>query len=320
VAGISDADMLSAFIKQYYSLQIVPPPEIHLPIHVEDSNVITKWLLNEKSAKAILKIPKRKSIINMAKRNAESYLHQITAEDGTKGERLTVPQSINDIKTALSLDHLPNRIDAFDISEISGKDSVGSMIVFENGQPKKSEYRRYKIKSVSGQNDYAMLSEVATRRYHRALIEGKVLPDLVVIDGGRGQLSAVLESMRKLKIKNIPVISIAKRLEQVYTAGSGNPIDLPLNSPALKLLQRIRDEAHRFALSYHRKLRGKRLKSSQLMEIPGIGKKRTRQLLTHFGSIEAIKKASTDELSKINGLDKKTVANLRKWASLNGIN
>jgi len=234
-------------------------------------------------------------------------------EDEIKNGRM----SIIDLKEKLSLEKLPERIEAFDISNIQGKLSVGSLVVFEKGRPKKEDYRRFRVKKVKGIDDYAMLQEVTERRYKRLLSEGKRFPDLILVDGGKGQLSEVKKILNNFNLE-IPIISIAKKEEEIFKPEVHMPIILPSNSTALFLLQRIRDEAHRFAVTYHRNIRSKEVRNSKLDLIPGIGAKRKRLLLKHFKSVEDIKNASKVDISKIPGFgDKiaekiKTVMEVRK--------
>ena len=238
-------------------------------------------------------------------------------EEVEKDEIKKGRKSVIDLKNKLNLKKLPERIEAFDISNIQGKFSVGSLVVFEKGRPEKKDYRRFRVKRVKGIDDYAMLQEVTERRYKRLLSEGKRLPDLVLIDGGKGQLNEVKKIFNNLNLE-LPIISIAKKEEEIFKPEVYKPIILPPNSEALFLLQRIRDEAHRFAVTYHRRIRSKELRNSKLDLIPGIGAKRKRLLLEHFKSIEDIKNASKVDISKIPGFgDKiaekiKTVMEVRK--------
>ncbi|MCR4395043.1 MAG: helix-hairpin-helix domain-containing protein, partial [Dehalococcoidales bacterium] len=197
----------------------------------------------------------------------------------------------------------------YDVSNIQGQDAVGSMVVFEDGKPKPSQYRRFKIRTVEGANDYAMLQEMLRRRFRRALSSDADnsgawtrLPDLILIDGGRGQLNAALSVMEELEIKSVPVIGLAKEYEEIFLPSESNPLKLPDSSPALKLLQRLRDEAHRFAISYFQKVHKKRTFSSILDAVPGIGPKRKKALIQHFGSIKSIREAPLEELAKVAGI------------------
>ncbi|MCK4240345.1 MAG: excinuclease ABC subunit UvrC [Candidatus Atribacteria bacterium] len=232
-------------------------------------------------------------------------IEEVEESEIKKGKR-----AIFDLKRKLNLKILPEKIEAFDISNIQGKLPVGSLVVFEKGRPKKQDYRRFKVKKVNRIDDYAMLQEVVERRYKRLLSEGKELPDLILIDGGRGQLVAVEKILNTLSLE-LPVISIAKKEEEIFKPEVYEPIILPPDSEALFLLQRIRDEAHRFAITYHRRIRSKELRNSKLDLIPGIGSKRKRLLLKYFKSIEEIKNASTVEISKIPGFGKKIAETIK---------
>jgi len=215
-----------------------------------------------------------------------------------------------ELKERLNLNQIPERIEAFDISNIQGKLAVGSLVVFEKGRPNKKDYRRFRVKKVNYADDYAMLQEVTARRYKRLIQEKEKLPDLILIDGGKGQLNAVNEVLKRLNL-SVPLFSIAKREEEIYQVGNNQPIILSSDSPSLFLMQRIRDEAHRFALAYHRRIRNKEIRRSKLDIIPGIGEKRKRLLLKYFPDIEKIKSASLEEISKIPGIGEKTAQKIK---------
>jgi excinuclease ABC subunit C len=216
-----------------------------------------------------------------------------------------ISSGLQELKNRLHLPKMPRRIECYDVSNIQGTLAVGSMVVLEKGWPKPAHYRRFRIKTVSGANDYAMIQETLRRRFKRGLTgEGAwgIIPDLVLIDGGRVQLNAALGVRQELELDSIPIASLAKEKEEVFIPGDPAPICLPTDSPALHILQRARDEAHRFAISYHRKLRRKEAITSALDNVPGIGPKRKRALLKKFGSVEAIKGASAEELSQAEGI------------------
>ena len=225
-------------------------------------------------------------------------------EETEEKERKKGKKAIIDLKERLKLNAIPYRIEAFDISNIQGQMAVGSMVVFENGRPKKSDYRRFKVREIDKIDDYAMLQEIVGRRYKKLLSESKKFPDLILIDGGKGQLSAVNKILSELNL-NLPIISLAKKEEEIFKIDSVKPIILQDNSVALFLLQRIRDEAHRFAIAYHRRIRSKELRNSKIDVIPGIGKKRKNKLLEYFKSVEEIQNASIDEIRKIPGIGEK---------------
>jgi len=211
--------------------------------------------------------------------------------------RLIPSEALADLQAILRLPSLPRRIEAFDVSNIFGRQAVGSMVTFVDGRPDKSGYKRFKIREVTGIDDYAMMREIVRRRYDKA----EPLPDLVVIDGGKGHLNCALEVLKALRL-NLSVIGIAKEFEELFLPGKREPIILPPSSKALQLVQRLRDEAHRFAIGYHRLLRGKRALASALDEIPGVGPRRKQDLLVRFGSVEAMRHASAQELSQVRGI------------------
>jgi excinuclease ABC subunit C len=271
------------------------PEEIIVPYRIKDKNLLERLLSSK------IKIPEKgdlKRLEEMASKNAKlelgrEFLHP------AKG----LKYSLVELKNVLSLEKTPVRIEGFDISNIGGTDSVGSCVVFINGFPVKDKYRRFKIKSVIGINDPAMIGEIVSRRIKRLIVEEEI-PDLILIDGGKTQLNSALKAMRKITSLKVPVIALAKRAEEIHLPG-GEIISLPLNSQALKLLMRIRDEAHDFALNYHKKLRRKRLSLSELDEIEGIGYKRKIALIQHFGSKDRIMSASKEEIGRVSGIGEK---------------
>jgi excinuclease ABC subunit C len=201
-------------------------------------------------------------------------------------------------------------IEAFDVSNIMGEEAVGSMVYFYKGRPKKSEYRKFRIKTVSAIDDYAMMREIVRRRYARLSEEKKPLPDLIIIDGGKGHLGVAIDELKRLGLSGIPVIGIAKEFERIYRPDRKDPVILPKDSKALRLVERIRDEAHRFAIAYHKALLSKRIGSSELDGIPGVGPKRKKALLNRFGSVENLKKASLEEVAAVGGMDEKSARNI----------
>ncbi|CUU37741.1 Excinuclease ABC subunit C [Armatimonadetes bacterium GXS] len=295
--------LMQEFLKQYYQDAPEVPERILLPYEVEEARIITQWLKQRRGSAVEIRVPHRGEdarLLEMAAQNAELALQSLRQELEQKAEWLE--SALMELQEALRLPTLPNRIEAYDISNIQGIAPVGSMVVFEGGQPKKSDYRRFRIRwHPESPDDFAMMREVLTRRLREAL-EGdekwRVLPDLILIDGGRGQLNAALEAIRALGFQ-IPTVGLAKRHELVILPDEPDPVELPRHSRALHLLQRIRDEAHRFALTYHRKLREERAHRSPLDEIPGIGPRRKKMLLRLFGSIERIRQASVEELASV---------------------
>lgn len=234
---------------------------------------------------------KNRRLVELANKNAEFLLRKKKEESSP----------LEEIKNILKLESLPNRIEGFDISNIGGQESVGSLVVFEKGRPKKGDYRKYKIKTVTRPNDVASLQEVVRRRYERVISEQKDLPDLIIVDGGKGQLSAARLALQGLGVDNIPLISLAKRKEIIYAPSRKEGLRLGRTSSALKLIQNIRDEAHRFAITFHRQQRKKRSFASLLDGIPGIGEKKRKTLLTKYKSIEEIRNAPLEDLARITG-------------------
>lgn len=217
-----------------------------------------------------------------------------------------------DLQRVLSLPATPEHIEGFDISNISGTLSVASSVCFRDGRPHKEHYRHYRIRTVTGSDDFAAMAEVVSRRYARLQAEGHPLPDLVMVDGGKGQLSAALGALALLEIRDLPVIGLAKQMEEIFTLQQAAPLRLPANSPALHLIQRLRDEAHRFANTYHQKLRQRRIQESILDELPGLGAKRKQALLRRFGSIARLRQASVEEIAAIPGIGKKLATQIRQ--------
>jgi excinuclease ABC subunit C len=205
----------------------------------------------------------------------------------------------------LNLKRAPLTVSCFDISNLGATDKAASLVYFEKGKPKKSEYRHFKIKTVAGQDDFAAMREVFSRYVERRQKEGRPLPDLMMVDGGKGQLAMAVEVLGRNGLDGQPVIGLAKRLEEVFVPGQSEPVSIPKTSPALSLLKRLRDEAHRFAITYHRKLRGKRAVKSELDDIAGIGESRRTALLKHFGSVKKIKEASIEDIAAVKGVPKK---------------
>ena len=304
----SDADILRAFLEQYYNQATFVPREVLLPCAIDAAGqeIIERWLAEKKGGgKVVLLTPRRgtkRDLVMMATGNAEKFLadeetRRSLADEQTLG-------AVAELGRYLGLKHPPHRMECFDISHNQGQETVASMVVFEDGMPKKSDYRRFKIKSAEGKpDDFLSMREVTTRRY--VGLSEEELPDLIIIDGGKGQLSSALEIIRnEAGHKNVPVVGLAKQFELVFTEGNSEPIELPRRSPSLYLIQRIRDEAHRFAITFHRKLRGKRNLVSVLDHIVGVGPKRRESLRMHFGTLDKIKAASVDELAAAPGMNR----------------
>ena len=295
--------ILTHLLIRYYQHADFIPGEIYIPHKISDGNHIEQWLRerSEETVKLIVPIRGEKAkLLEMAQHNAKLLLQELKLQK--MKEKDFVPHVLQALQRDLHLPRLPKKIEAFDISNISGTDPVASLVTFINGQAAKSEYRRFKIRGKSTPDDFAMMAEVIERRYSRLLRERKDLPDLILVDGGKGQLSAAVNVLKKLDLANQPIIALAKRLDEVYLPGDPDPQNIPKTSSALRLLQRIRDESHRFAVEFHRNLRRKRAKYSELDEIPGVGEKRKRQLIRHFGSLKNLKTASVADIKKVEGI------------------
>lgn len=302
----SDAKILTEFIKQYYSRAKISATEILLPVELDDMKLLGEWL----NAKLI--VPKRgvkKSLVDMAVENAQKFLAEESARRQLKDAQTV--GAVEELKTFLHLSKLPRRMECFDISHIQGSETVASMVSFFDGAPDKKNYRRFKIRSTEGKpDDFLSMREVTSRRYGK--ISADELPDLIVIDGGQGQLSSALEIIRGAG-HQVPVVGLAKQFELIFVEGSSIPVELPKDSQALKLMQRIRDEAHRFAITYHRKLRRARNLKSELDNVAGIGVKRRTELLKHFGSVAKIKTATVEELSAVPSMNRTVAEALKKF-------
>jgi excinuclease ABC subunit C len=309
--------IMTNFIKQFYNSSPYIPPLLVLQYPVEDMATIKDWLQGKRGSRVRIEVPSRgnkKQLVNTVAENAEQGLEQL------KIKQLATPRELDnalaEIKEELGLTCLPLRMEGYDISNIQGGAAVGSMVVFEKGKAKPAHYRRFRIKTVSGADDYAMLQEVLKRRFKRASDASDtwaILPDLVLIDGGKGQLNAVRAVMTELGAESVPTASLAKENEEIFIPGKTEPIILARSSAGLKLLQRLRDEAHRFALSYHRKIHKRETFASTLDTVPGIGPKRKRALLRQFGSIQAIRQASEEELASTGSMTKSLAKKVKEY-------
>jgi len=309
--------IITSFIKQFYNSAPHIPPLILLQHPVEDKATVASWLEGKRGSRVRLEVPRRgnrKQLVDIVAENARLGLEQL------KIKQLAAPrvleEALEELKAELNLPRPPERLEGYDISNIQGQLAVGSMVVFENGKPKPAHYRRFQIKTVAGADDYAMMCEVISRRFRRRGAEAgegwAVMPDLILIDGGRGQLNAALSAMTQAGV-SLPVIGLAKENEEIFTPDRPESIVLPHDSPGLQLLQRLRDEAHRFALSYHLKRRRKQGIASQLDAVPGIGPKRKRALLRQFGSVRGIREASPEDLSAVKGITGELARNLKLY-------
>ena len=302
---LSPSDALTGFIMQYYSSGLDIPDEIITSEPILDDNVVTAFF-KEKFSKSVTficaKQGVRKQLTDMASVNAEEHLE--VAVDKIRHKNDMTVDACKALKEKLGLINFPRRMECYDISNVSGTDSVGSMVVFINGAPEKTEYRRFKIKTVEGPNDYKSHQEMMSRRIDK-LLEGDEKfskPDLMIIDGGKGQLSSVMEILDKKGVSGIDVIALAEREEEIFLPEKSNPVVLEKRDYCLKMLQRIRDEAHRFAITYHRELRGKRALSSVLDGVKGLGKVKKKALLEKFNDLAGIAKATKEELTSVNGI------------------
>ncbi len=297
VAAAGVGEVIAAFVKQFYARGVTPPPEILVSEDMPEGELIGEWLARLRGARVELHAPQRgrkREFVAMAEQNAALALQNHLLGRGNRQQAL-----LEELQRALDLPARPNRIEGYDISHIQGGEQVGSMVVWENGAMNKDAYKRFKIRTLEGADDFAALHEVLTRRFARALEDGGVLPDLVLIDGGRGQLNVGLQVRRELGLDDIPVIALAKQREEVFTPDRLHPTVLDMTSPALHTLQKIRDEAHRFAVTYHRKLRTRRTIQSVLDSIPGVGPTIRTSLLKTLGSARRIREATVAELAAV---------------------
>ena len=336
----SSGEVMSSFIQQFYESSPHIPAEMIVEAEPDDKAVVQNWLKEKRGGAVNISAPKRGEklrLIEMVKQNAQEVLEQQRIKWLTDSQKTQL--ALEELQEALNLAAPPQRIECYDISNTQGTNSVGAMVVFEAGRPKSSEYRRFKIKTVEGPNDFASHQEMLRRRFRRqssniseseitleqnegenALpIEQEVplqhewaVPDLIIIDGGKGQLSAAMEVLQELHI-DIPTVGLAKENEEIFIPGSPDPIILPRSSQGLYMVQRIRDEAHRFGITYHRKLRSDRTFKSVLDEIPGIGPKRKQALMKHYGSVRAISAASIDDLAALNGMTRDAAEKVKEY-------
>jgi excinuclease ABC subunit C len=312
-----DCQVMSAFLKQFYEEAAYVPPEVLLPRQLDEALIIARWLRQKRGEKVTLRVPRRgrkQELVRMAAENAAETLAALRVQwqaDAHKQE-----QALVELEEALGLPRTPARIECYDISTTQGAESTGSMVVFVQGVPRKSLYRRFTIREVQGQDDYASMREVLVRRFSRWQIARSEemlgtrdikgwakLPDLLLVDGGKGQLAVAVDVLDSFDLTDaVLVAALAKRREELFLPGRRKPVVLPRRSQGLFLVQRVRDEAHRFAVRHHRVRRRKAGLASQLESIPGVGPVRRKALLKQFGSIEAIRTASLEELETVQGL------------------
>jgi excinuclease ABC subunit C len=307
--------IFESFLKQYYETTTFIPPEISVGEYTaedletydqteeSDLELILDWLREKSEGLVEVKNPKRgekKQLLRLAQLNAKKLLDERNIQ--RENRRSQPSKMVTSLQRDLQLPKLPNHIECVDISTLQGTSSVASLVTFVNGKPKKSEYRHYKIQDIETQDDFAMIYQVVSRRFKRLMEENQSLPDLLVIDGGKGQLSSALAALKELGIENQPIISLAKRLEEVFVPGSQSAQNLPKSSSSLRLLRAMRDESHRFAITYHRKVRSKNSFSSSLDNVIGIGEQRRKKLLLHFGSLKKLSEARPEDIAQVPGI------------------
>ncbi|MBS3782868.1 MAG: excinuclease ABC subunit UvrC [Anaerolineae bacterium] len=323
----NDRQVMTAFLKQFYEEAAYVPPEVLLPEEVDEALIIERWLRQKRGDRVVLRVPhrgKKKELVKMAAENAAETLAALKVQwqaDAHKQE-----QSLAELEEALELPRTPLRIECYDISTMQGSETTGSMVVFVQGVPRKSHYRRFTIRGVAGQDDYASMGEVLERRFRRWEIAQSEemlgtrdikgwarLPDLLLVDGGKGQLAVAVEVLESFDLlEAVSVAALAKQREEIYLPGRSRPVVLPRRSQSLFLVQRVRDEAHRFAVRHHRGRRRRAGLSSQLENIPGVGPARRRALLKTFGSIEAIRGASVEEIEAIPRLPRSVAETIKR--------
>lgn len=321
--GVPSAETLSAFVTQFYEATSAPPPEILVPEPIPDREVIERWLSERRGGRVAVVQPQRGEkarLVQMAKENAAFHLAQEKTRVGDQ-----VGAGARELAQILVLEAPPVRVECYDISNFQGGESVASLVVAEGGRVKKRDYRRFRMKYTEGPDDVAMMKEVLRRRFAQARQEQErldrdepipvkwaALPDLLVLDGGRGQLAAAREVLFEYN-HAIPAIALAKQQELIYVPDLSEPIALPRDSQALQLLQRLRDEAHRFANAYHQKLRERRIVFSVLDEIPGVGERRKRALIRHFGSVRNVRAASLEEIAAVDGIGRAVAERIHRY-------
>jgi len=349
---VTDAEVLGSFLQQYYATTDALPRALLVPVMPTDADELAAYLADRRGVRATITVPERgekRRLVALATGNAVEALSRERAE--WMADTARRDEALGDLAKALSLPRLPERIECFDMSNIQGTSAVGSMVVFVEGRPEPREYRRFRIRSGETPDDFRMMAEVLGRRFTRAAriraetgalslaavgadeapLEadpdtderprdgGWAVPDLVIVDGGKGQLSAAVEVMKGLGLTDVPLAGLAKRFEELYVPRQSAPILLPRRSQALYLVQRIRDEAHRFAIAYHRDVRGKRALRSELDEVAGIGPGRKKALLKRFGSVRRIREASLDEVAATPGISRELAERLKGHLAREGM-
>jgi excinuclease ABC subunit C len=345
----TDADVLGSFLQQYYAATERPPRDVLLPAQPADAEALMAFLAERRGSKVVLAVPERgekRRMVQLATQNAIEALAKERAEWlADVGKR---DEALDELAAALELPRPPERIECYDMSNIQGTSAVGSMVVFINGRPEPREYRRFRIRSGETPDDFRMMAEVLRRRFGRAARlrretgalslaavgadeapeggepdrprdAGWALPDLVIVDGGKGQLSTAVGVLTELGLTDVPLAGLAKRFEELHLPGRRDPVILPRTSQGLYLVQRLRDEAHRFAITYHRSVRGKRALASVFDEVPGIGPARKKALLKRFGSVRRIREASVDEVAETPGVPRELAERLKQHLAREGM-
>lgn len=309
IGGVLDAPesaVRSSFIRLFYLTASFVPREVYVSGKVDDDETILEWLDDRAGGPVVIKVPQRgdkAQLLRMAEGNASLLLTERRLKRENRKQQ--VPASVASLQRDLRLETPPRRVEAMDISNIQGQDPVASLVCFIDGRPSKKNYRHFKITGIEGPNDFAMMHQVVTRRFKRLQAENQSFPDLLLIDGGKGQLSSAVSALRSLGIEDQPVIGLAKQLEEVFIPGHSDPQNIPKVSSSLKLLQALRDESHRFAVTFHRQVRKKRTLHSVLEDIEGVGPVRRKQLLRHFGSMKRLREASLEKVKAVDGVGPK---------------
>ncbi|KAA3661058.1 MAG: excinuclease ABC subunit C [Calditrichaeota bacterium] len=313
------ADVVSSFLKQYYLKTDFIPKEIYLPTEITEQEAIRQWLCDSARFNVQLTVPQqgeKAKLVSMANKNAKLLLQEMVLRKEKLKDK--PPHAVEALKRDLFLDKLPRRIEAFDISNIQGTDPVASMVCFVDGVAKKSDYRNFKIRSGDTPDDFRMMHETITRRYSGSLTKSLPWPDLILIDGGKGQLNAAVQALKEIGKDELTVISLAKRLDEVFMPGETESYYLPRTSSALKLVQRLRDESHRFAITFHRSLRRKRTAVSELEKIAGVGPAKRKALIKFFGSVDDIRQASVDDLALVDGMNRELAKKVWEYFNVTG--
>lgn len=299
---VKEAELLEQLIERLYAEEEDIPPEVLVSTLLDEAGVLSSWIRQRTGRDVTFDAPtggEKGKLVALVRNNARFWLDELEVQRLKRGE--SVPHAVNALQQDLRLTAPPRRIECFDNSNIQGSDPVSSMVVFVDGKPRKSEYRKFKVRTVQGADDFETMREVVGRRYRRVATGEAPMPDLIVIDGGKGQLSSAVQVLQEAGLDHVPVIGLAKRLEEIFRPGLSEPIVLPKTSSSLKLLQHLRDEAHRFAVAYHRVVRSKRILSTELDLIDGIGRKRATELLEAFGSVQGVRFASVEQLAEVVG-------------------